>query len=502
MEKEVIIPMTAKDAVVDVNGKPYNRTLMVAVLTMGSFFTMLTGTFLATAYPSIMKSFDISTSTVQWLTTAFMLTNGIMIPVSAWLINKFNSRTMYIGAMTTFLIGTIIAFCAPNFGVLICARIVQALAVGVTMPLNQTVLLSVFPMEQRGAAMGTVGIAMGLAPAIGPTLSGFVVDNYSWRVLFGIIIPFIVIILLLAIFAMKPVLRVHQQPLDIWSVISSTAGFGGLLYGVSEASSRGWGDALVLSFIIGGLIFITLFILRQLKLDDPFLDMRVFKHPEFALAAVLSSTVNLAMIGVEMLLPTYIQNIRGESAFHSGLMLLPGALMLGVMQPITGRIFDRYGARRLAIVGLTLLVVGTIPFFTLTDKTPVLAIVVFYAIRLFGVSMVFMPVTTSGMNVLPVEEMSHGTAVNNTFRQVMSSIGTAIMTTTLTNVQDATKPAHHLLTSSPLVYKDRAIDAALNGFHAAFAVSALFAVVAFVLTFKLKKSNPARRVAVSGKEDA
>lgn len=494
--------MSSSNTSVDIHGKPYNRNLLVAVLTLGTFVNMLTGTFLATAYPAIMKSFDITTSTVQWLTTAFMLTNGIMIPVSAWFINKFNSRIMYLGAETIFLIGTIIAFIAPNFQSLLIARIIQALAVGITMPLNQTIMLSVFPPEKRGSAMGGVGLAMGLAPAIGPTLSGFVVDNYSWRDLFGLIIPFVAVVLIAAFFVMKPVLRTHKQPMDIWSVVTSTVGFGSLLYGVSEASSRGWGDALVLGCIIVGLIFIILFGQRQLKLADPFLDIKVFKHPEFALAAILSSTVNMAMVGVEMLLPTYIQNIRGESAFHSGLMLLPGALMLGVMQPLTGRLFDRYGARRLAMVGLTLLLIGTVPFLTLTENTPILSIIVFYVIRMFGVSMVFMPVTTSGMNVLPLEEMSHGTAVNNTFRQTMASIGTAIMTTVLTNVNDATKPAHSVLVHNPLVYKDHAINAALNGFHAAFGVSALFAVVAVFLTFFLKKTNPvqSQKIDISAKE--
>ncbi len=418
----------------DINGKPYNRTILVAVLTVGSFFTMLTGTFLATAYPAIMRSFDISTSTVQWLTTSFMLVTGIMIPISAWLINKLNSRVMYISAMATFLIGTIIAFTAPNFGLLLTGRVIQSIGVGVSMPLNQTVMLSIFPPEKRGAAMGVVGIAMGLAPAVGPTMSGLIVDNWSWRDLFGIMIPAIVIVIALALVYMKPVLKVHQQPMDLWSILTSTVGFGGLLYGVSEASNRGWGDALVLSCIVIGIIFIVLFAHRQLHLDDPFLDLTVFKYGEFTLAAVLSSAVNLAMVGVEMLLPLYIQNIRGESAFHSGLMLLPGALMLGLMSPVTGRLFDRYGARFLSITGLTLLIIGTVPFLTLTKNTPVISIVVFYAIRLFGVSMVFMPVTTSGMNVLPITEMAHGTAVNNTFRQTMSSIGTAIMTTVLTNV--------------------------------------------------------------------
>ena len=210
----------------DINGKPYNRAILVAVLTVGSFFTMLTGTFLATAYPAIMRSFDISTSTVQWLTTSFMLVTGIMIPISAWLINKLNSRVMYISAMATFLIGTIIAFTAPNFGLLLTGRVIQSIGVGVSMPLNQTVMLSIFPPEKRGAAMGVVGIAMGLAPAVGPTMSGLIVDNWSWRNLFGIMIPAIVIVIALALVYMKPVLKVHQQPMDLWSILTSTVGFG------------------------------------------------------------------------------------------------------------------------------------------------------------------------------------------------------------------------------------------------------------------------------------
>lgn len=488
--------MQSNQRPMDINGKPYNRAILVAVLTVGSFFTMLTGTFLATAYPAIMRSFDISTSTVQWLTTSFMLVTGIMIPISAWLINKLNSRVMYISAMATFLIGTIIAFTAPNFGLLLTGRVIQSIGVGVSMPLNQTVMLSIFPPEKRGAAMGVVGVAMGLAPAVGPTMSGLIVDNWSWRDLFGIMIPAIVIVIALALVYMKPVLKVHQQPMDLWSIITSTVGFGGLLYGVSEASNRGWGDALVLSCIVIGIIFIALFAHRQLHLDDPFLDLTVFKYGEFTLAAVLSSAVNLAMVGVEMLLPLYIQNIRGESAFHSGLMLLPGALMLGLMSPVTGRLFDRYGARFLSITGLTLLIIGTVPFLTLTKNTPVISIVVFYAIRLFGVSMVFMPVTTSGMNVLPITEMAHGTAVNNTFRQTMSSIGTAIMTTVLTNVTNMQKPTHALLEKAPLSYKDHYINATLAGFHAAFLVAAFFAVISLILAFFLKNGNRAREIAL------
>ena len=476
----------------DINGHSYNRTLLVIVLTIGTFCNFLTGTFLATAYPAIMRTFDISTSTVQWLTTSFMLVNGIMIPVSAWLINKLNSRVMYIVAESCFLLGTITAFVSPNFQTLLLGRIIQSIGVGVSMPLQQTIMLSIFPPNKRGAAMGIVGMATGLAPAIGPTLSGLVVDNLSWRDLFGFMIIPVIIVIALAFFLMRPVLKTHQQPLDVWSVITSTVGFGALLYGVSDASSRGWTDPLVLSFIIIGLIFIVLFVRRQFKLEDPFLKISVFKYPEFALASVISNVANLAMIGVEMLLPLYIQNVRGESAFHSGLMLLPGALMMGIMSPVTGRLFDRFGARYLALTGLTLLLVGTIPFLTLTNKTPVISIIIFYAIRMFGVTMVFMPVTTSGMNVLPLTDMSHGTAVNNTFRQALSSIGTAIMTTVLTNVTNLTKPAHSVLVNTPLLYRHQYINATINGFHAAFATATLFALVAAVMACFLKSGNRTR----------
>lgn len=480
--------------ITDIHGKPFSRRVLVSVLTFGTFCTMLTGTFLATAYPSIMKSFDISTATVQWLTTSFMLVNGIMIPISAWLINKLNSRIMYLAAMTTFLLGLILSYLAPNFETLLIGRVIAGIAVGVSMPLMQTIMLSIFPPESRGAAMGVVGVAVGLAPAIGPTLSGFIVDNSSWRNLFGLMIIPIIIVIIIALIYMRPVIKAHKQPLDVWSVITSTLGFGALLYGVSEASDKGWGDKLIISLIIIGLIFVALFIHRQLTLEDPFLDIRVFKYGEFSLAAVLSSIANLAMVGVEMLLPLYIQRILGETAFHSGLMLLPGALMIGFMSPITGRLFDRYGARHLATTGLIILIIGTVPFLTLTKETPIISIIIFYAIRLFGVSMVFMPVTTSGMNVLPLDIMSHGTAVNNTFRQVMSSIGTAIMTTVLSNVTNSQKPDSALLKSNPLEYADKFVDSTLAGFHAAFLVSVIFAVIALILSFFLKEGNRAREL--------
>ncbi|NLL32266.1 MAG: multidrug efflux MFS transporter [Enterococcus cecorum] len=474
---------------VDIYGKKYNRSLLVAVLLIGTFCTVLNQTLLATAFPTLMKEFDISASTVQWLTTGFLLVNGIMIPISAWLINSFSSKKLYISAMTTFLIGTIICFIAQNFPVLLAGRLIQAVGVGLSMPLLQNIMLTIFPPEKRGSAMGMAGIVIGLAPALGPTLSGWIIDHYSWRDLFGMVIPIVILVLVLALFFMKSVIELTHPKIDTISAILSTIGFGSLLYGFSSVGDKGWLSKEVLGFLIIGIIFIFLFSKRQLNIEHPFLELRVFKSKIFTIAAVLAGVTNMAMIGAEMVLPLYIQNIRGESAFHSGLMLLPGALVMGLMMPITGAIFDKRGARKLAITGMFILTSATLPFAFLTSKTSVIVIVVLYAIRMFGISMVMMPVTTSGMNALPAHLISHGTAVNNTFRQVASSIGTAILISVLTNVTKNNLPTKSILEATPLAYKDQAINATLSGYHAAFLVAVIFGFIGWLITFTLAKKE-------------
>lgn len=474
---------------VDIYGKPYNRSLLVVVLLIGTFCTVLNQTLLTTAFPALMKAFNISASSVQWLTTGFLLVNGIMIPISAWLINKFSSKRLYLTAMTIFLIGTITCFVAPNFSTLLIGRLIQAAGVGISMPLLQNIMLSIFPPEKRGSAMGMAGIVIGLAPALGPTLSGWIIDHYTWRDLFGMVIPIVILVLVLAFFLMKSVIQLSNPSIDVLSAFLSTVGFGSLLYGFSSVGNDGWGSSKVISFLVIGVFVIGLFVWRQLHLEHPFLELRVFKSPTFTIAAILSGVVNMAMVGAEMVLPLYIQNIRGESAFHSGLMLLPGALIMGLMMPITDAIFDKHGAKRLAISGMLILTAATLPFAFLTQETPIVMIVILYAIRMFGISMVMMPVTTSGMNALPMNLISHGTAVNNTFRQVASSIGTAVLISILTNVTKDNLPKASLLKSLPLSYKDQAINATLSGYHAAFFVAVIFGLVGFIITFFLKNNK-------------
>lgn len=473
----------------DINGQPYNRSLMVLVLLIGAFCTILNQTILSTAFPALMNAFDISTSTVQWLTTGFLMVNGIMIPISAYLSSRFNTKGLFIIAMTVFEIGTILSWLAPSFAALLTGRLIQAVGVGINMPLMQNIMLTIYPPEKRGAAMGINGLVIGLAPAIGPALSGWVIDNYSWRWLFGMIVPIAALVIIASFVLVKNVIPNRRPKLDWLSVIISTLGFGSMLYGFSSVGDKGWTNPVVLSTIVIGAILVVFLVLRQNKLDEPFLEFKVFKSGEFTLATILSSIVMMAMVGVELVIPLYLQIIHGMSAFHSGLTLLFGALFMGIMSPITGNLFDRHGAKRLAVTGMFILTVGTLPFAFITRDTPTIYIVFLYAVRMFGISMVMMPVTTAGMNSLPFNLISHGTAVNNTLRQVATSVGTAIMISVLTNVTKNNQPGHALLKASPLQYKSQMFDATLMGYHAAFWFAIIFSILGLILTFFVTSGN-------------
>lgn len=479
-----------KAKTIDLDGKPYNRFLFILAMIVGAFCVVLNQTILATAYPTIMKDFHVSISTVEWLTTAFLLVNGITIPFSAVLMNKINSKYLFIATMIIFFVGTLVCATAPTFVFLLLGRVIQAVGVGIAMPLLQTSFLNIFTIAERGMAMGIVGLVIALAPSIGPTLSGYVVDHYSWRFLFYMILPIVFFDIIACFFFLRKVVPLTNPKIDVLSGILSVIGFGGLLYGFSIAGNQGWLNWKVLVSIGIGIIVLIFFCIRQFKIPNPFLRLENFKYKVFSAAVVITAVSYMAMLGFESILPLFIQKVRGESAFHSGLLLLPGALIMGIMSPITGYVFDRKGAKRLAMTGLLLLAFGTFPFLFITDRTPVISISVLYALRLFGISMVLMPVTTSGMNQLPNKMISDGTAINNTLRQVASSIGTAILVSTLSIVTKNHEPAKELLKTSPIDYAEQVKEASTVGYQTAFGIAFGLCLMAFFFTFILPKLGP------------
>ncbi len=465
-----------------------NIKVIVGIMLAGAFVAILNQTLLVTALPHIMRDLQIDATAAQWLTTIFMLVNGIMIPITAYLIDKFNTRALFITSIGLFALGTLIAAISPTFGVLLVGRVIQAAGAGIVMPLMQTVFLVIFPKERRGAAMGMIGLVISFAPAIGPTLSGWVVDTFSWRDLFYIILPIAVIDLVIAIFALKNVGKLRDPKLDMISVVLSTIGFGGLLYGFSTAS-KGWNDPTVLVTIAVGAISLILFVRRQFKLEQPLLEFRVFKDRLFTISMIITVIVFTAMIGASTLLPLYIQNARHLPAVQSGLIVLPGAILMGVMSPITGRIFDKIGAKTLGVIGLLLLVIGTIPFTMLSDQTPIWLIMTMFAMRMLGLAMVMMPVTTAGLNQLPTHLLSHATAMNNTLRQVGGSIGTAVLITVFTNAS-----------ASAAMTGQSADLSMIHGTNMAFMVASILSAAALVMIFFLKE--PPRRDRQAGTAEA
>ncbi|ADU29539.1 MDR family MFS transporter [Evansella cellulosilytica] len=460
------------------NNENYSKVLIAGLLLTGSFIAVLNQTLMITAIPPLMAEMNITENTAQWLTTVFMLVMGIMVPISAFLIEKFTTRQLFMTAMGVFTLGTVLAAVATNFPVLLLARIIQSIGAGVMIPLMQTVFLLIFPVERRGAAMGYIGLVISFAPAIGPVLSGWVTTNYEWRYMFMGIIPLAVIMLIVAFFSMRNVTELKNPKVDPISIMLSTFGFGGLLYGFTSAGNNGWGSPMTIIFLALGVITIYFFVKRQLGMSHPMLEFRVFKAKMFRLSTVICSIGFLGLIGLETLIPLYMYNMRGFTAVEAGMVLLPGAIITGFMAPITGRIFDRLGARVLAIPGLIIMTISTFAFLFIDTTTSLVYLSTMYAIRMFGFSMVMMPVNTAGLNQIPRKLIPHGSAVTNTIRQMSASIGTGLLVTTMTT-------AERVAGRSPNI-----INPDIFGAIIAFGMIGVLTLVALILSFKVKRTSP------------
>ncbi|VTS45178.1 major facilitator superfamily protein [Streptococcus porcinus] len=485
---------------VDIHGKPFNRTTMVILLLVATFAGILNQTSLGTAIPTLMDSFHINLATAQQATTWFLLANGIMIPVSAYLATRFSTKWLYVSAYAILVVGLLITTLAPtsNWTLFLVGRIIQAVAVGITMPLMQVVMVNIYPAEQRGAAMGLSGLVVGLAPAIGPTFAGWLLKhdiilfghNLAWRAIFVLPLIILTISFFLSPIFIKDVIPNKKMTLDFPSFILSIIGFGLFLWGFTNVASDGWENLTnVIIPILVGIVIIAIFIRRQLTLEQPFLDIRVFKVKQFSITTLAIALSMMAMMGVEMMLPLYLQNVHGLSALDSGLVLLPGALIMGIISPLAGSAYDKVGARRLALIGFTILGIGTIPFIFLTGTTPDHYITLLYAVRMFGIAMIMMPLTASAMSALPPHEAAHGTASNNTARQIASAIVVALLSSVTQNVINNNKPSKLLQEQNPLEYASKLLDASLKGFHISFTIGLSFAIIGFVVALFLRRGK-------------
>ncbi|MGG3858098.1 DHA2 family efflux MFS transporter permease subunit [Metabacillus fastidiosus] len=462
----------------------YKTGLILTVLLIGAIAAILNQTVLNVALPTLTAEFDVPTSTSQWLITLYMLVNGVFIPVTAFLMARFSTRQLFIAAMIIFSLGTLLCGAAPTFTALLIGRVIQAIGAGIVMPLLISVVFRLFPIEKRGAAMGIVGVAIMFAPAVGPTLSGLLITKLSWRYIFYGILPFSLAALIAAVFLLKNVSEPRKMKLDILGVITSTIGFGGILYGFSIAGEKGWGSAPVLAALAIGVIGLALFVIRQLMTENPLIDLRIFRSLEYTLSIIISFFVNGVIYSAMILLPIYLQNNRGMTALESGLFLLPGSIVMAIMSPIAGKMYDRYGMKWIGIVGSVILIASTAAYTNLVYSTGIMFMIIIYMIRSFGVTFLTMPLTTTGLNSLRPELHGHGTAMQNTLQAISGAIGTAVMTTIMTTqtkwfvTNEITKTGQENLSSKLL--SNIKLDGLLHGINSSFLAATIFAGAALV----------------------
>ena len=324
------------------------RNLMMAVLLFGAFVSLLAETFLNNALPTIMTVFKVNQSTAQWLTTSYLLVVGLMIPMSAWIFESFNLRQNFLTMMLIFLAGSLICVFAPNFPVLLLGRIIEAVAAGSLMPFIQNVILLMFPPEKRGVAMGITGLVIGFGPAVGPTISGLILKYADWQMLFIILSIASGMVAICATFCMQNIIEPHRNTTDLISFIESIAGFGLILYSLSDIGNTGKVTITIAAFFTIGLLIILLFCRRQLHMKKPLLNIRVFQNLKFDLCTLLSTISNISMVGVELILPLYLQTTRQESALICGLVMMPGALLMIICNPVSGTLFDKFGIKKIS----------------------------------------------------------------------------------------------------------------------------------------------------------
>ncbi|UOQ92481.1 DHA2 family efflux MFS transporter permease subunit [Halobacillus shinanisalinarum] len=462
------------------------KPVMISLI-VGAFFAILNETLLNIALTTLMAEFSLSATTVQWMVTGFMLVMGILIPISALLLQTFTTRQMFMGTMTVFTIGTVICAMAPTFSILLTGRLVQAVGTGLLIPIIFNTFLLIFPPERRGTVMGMIGLVIMFAPAIGPTLSGIIVEHLGWRFLFITVIPFALFSMVFAYKFLKNVGEVTKPKVDILSILLSTVGFGGVVLGFSFAGEgdSGFLDPQVLTFIVVGFISLAFFTIRQLKLEEPLLDVRVFKYPMFTLALLLFIIVIMAMFSSEIILPMFMQGPLALTAATAGLVLLPGSLLNGLMSPVMGKLFDKFGPRKLMIPAAAVLTATMFSLSRVEATTPIYVIVISYMLLMLSVSAIMMPAQTNGLNQLPKQLYPHGTAIMNTLQPVSGAIGVSVFISIMT-----TRKESFLANATNPTSENAIMQSTVAGVELVYFIAFAVALIGFIITLFVKRAKP------------
>jgi DHA2 family lincomycin resistance protein-like MFS transporter len=473
-----------QEVVHSVEKRAYRTVHIIASFLIAGFIGLFSETSLNMALRDLTQIFGVQHATIQWLTTGYLLTLGILVPVSSLLLQWFTTRQLFVVSLIFSIAGTLIAAIAPGFAVLLIARVVQAVGTALMLPLMFNTILIIIPPHKRGATMGMMGLVIMFAPAVGPTLSGLILQSLSWHWIFWISLPFLLLSLLFGLAYMQNVTTPTKPKIDLLSVVLSTLGFGGIVYGFSHAGEGegGFGNPLVIVSLIVGAVALLFFVLRQLRMEQPMLNMRVFTYPMFVVGLLLVLASFMVILSTMIMLPLYLQTSLALTTFAAGLILLPGGLVNGLLSPVMGRLFDKYGPRWLVIPGLVIALVTLILFTNLNTQTPAWLIIALHIALMVGISMIMMPAQTNGLNQLPRELYPDGTAIMNTLTQVAGAVGTAVAVSIM-----AAGQASFLAQSSNPEDPVQLQLAFTAGVQNAFFFGTAAAVVGLIISFFLKR---------------
>ena len=475
---------------------------VIWLLLGAAFVAILNETTMGVAIPHLITDLGITALAAQWLTTAFMLTMAVIIPITGFLLRRFTTRTMFVAAMGLFSLGTLIAFLSPGFPMLLVARVVQASGTAIMMPLLMTTLMTVVPAAIRGRMMGRVSIVMSLAPAIGPTLAGAILNNFEWRWIFGIVLPIAIVALVVGARWIHNLGETTRAPIDVLSVILSALGFGGLVFGLSQLGGGGHGSGadaaaasaastttLIVSLAVG-VVALGLFGWRQVVLqrkDDALLDLRVFQSANFSLSIGQMAIMSMAFFGAITVVPLYLQDVLGVDPLTTGLVVLPGALAMGLAGPFIGRIYDRWGTTVLLVPGAVITTAMLWFYTTFGTETPVWLIAVAQTVLSVGLALSFTPLFTASLGSLQPRFYSYGSAVVGTVQQVAGAAGIALMFGVMAAA-----------TSAATTSGADALAAGAAGTHAAFLTAAFLSLPLLVGAFLIRKPVDAPMGASAG----
>lgn len=457
--------------------------LIAFVLMFGSFIGLFGETALNMALTDVMEEFVIAPSTAQWLTTGYLLVLAILVPLSSYLSRWFTTRQLIVSALSFSLLGSLLGALAPSFTVLLIGRMVQAIGTGIFLPLMFSVILIIFPMEKRGAVMGIVGLVLTSGPALGPTIAGLIISSSSWHYIFWIMISLYALVLIIGASRIENTSTITKPKIDIVSLLLSTISFGGIVYSLATMAEVSFSDTQVWLPLVVGVVALLLFVLRQLTMAEPMINLQVFKRPMFSLGVVMMIATLFMILSVAILTPLYLKSVLGYTAIGAGLLMLPGNVLNIIMSPIVGTNFDKVGARVFTRLGYAMMTIAAILFLvTISSTTPVWQIVVILCIFFVGVSMTIMPAQTNAMNALPAHLYADGSAALNTLTQVAGAAGTAVAITVFTSGQNSYIAEHGA--SEPLKFLAYGIN------HAMIPVLVV-AVIGLIASVFIKNSRSA-----------